>query len=493
MNSTILYILLFGLVVAVIWLFFIAEKRKRDVTEYQADLAKNINDYNQLANKFEQLLQTKQQSEQAQIKAETRLESLTNQLSQNQLYLVEKDQQLSQYISKITQLSQEITELRTSSIEREKHFTALQQQTEQSKQQLATEFQNLANRIFDEKSKGFIHTSQASLDNLLKPFREQIDGFQKRVNQVHSETLKGNATLEAEVKKVLEIGLSMSQEANNLTSALKGNKKVSGNWGEIQLERTLQTAGLVEGDHYHSQFKAKDQDGKIRYPDFVLKLPDDKHLILDSKVSLVAYEKAVSAEQESEINLYLNEHITAIRQHITDLSNKNYADLIGMKSPDFVLMFVPIEPAYIEALRHDPSLFNFGYEKNVILVSHTTLMPILRTVANLWRVEQGNAQAREISERAGEIYNQVCVVAERLMKLGNTLNTVNSHYNNTVVSLAGQQGLYGKVERFKTLSTKANKTLPNLDIAQADIENARLLPIVDQQALIAVQENNPSK
>ncbi|AWX14480.1 DNA recombination protein RmuC [Mergibacter septicus] len=480
MSSSVFYFLIVVLLAIIILLFFIAEKHKREVVETQVNLTKNIDDYNQLVNKVEQLSQLKQQAEQDKVKAETRLEGMLTQLNQSQQTLQEKEQHLNQLFTKITDLSQQLTELRTTQNEREKHFAELHQQSEQNKAQLALEFQNLANRIFDEKSKGFINTSQSSLDTLLKPFREQIEGFQKRVNEVHSETLKGNATLEAELKKVLEIGLNISQEANNLASALKGNKKISGNWGEVQLERTLQTAGLVEGDHYISQFKAKDQEGKLRYPDFVLKLPDDKHLILDSKVSLVAYEKAIVAEQESDINLHLNEHVAAIRQHISDLSSKNYSDLIGIKSPDFVLMFVPIEPAYIEALRHDPSLFNFGYEKSVILVSHTTLMPILRTVANLWRIEQGNAQVREISERAGEIYNQVCVVAERLMKLGNSLNTVSGHYNSTVVAMVGQQGLHGKVERFKALSTKANKSLPHIDLLQSDIENSRLLPLVDQ-------------
>ncbi|SUB37223.1 DNA recombination protein RmuC [Pasteurella multocida] len=309
---------------------------------------------------------------------------------------------------------------------------------------------------------------------MLKPFREQIEGFQKRVNEIHSESVKGNAGLEAEIKKVLEIGLNMSQQADNLTSALKGEKKTLGNWGEVQLERALQLAGLLEGEHYSAQAHFKDGEGKHNYPDFVLNLPDNKHLIIDSKMSLVAYESAVNAEDDLKRQNKLREHIKAIKNHIDDLSRKDYSNLIGMRSPNFVLMFIAVEPAYIEAMKMDPTLFNYGYEKNVILVSHTTLMPILRTVANLWRIERGNAEAKEISARAGDIYNQICVIAERLGKLGNTLSSASSHYNSTVTALVGQQGLVGKVERFKDLSAKANKTMPNVELLHHAVESERL-------------------
>ena len=336
------------------------------------------------------------------------------------------------------------------------------------------EFQNLANRILEEKSQSFNQTNQTALETLLKPFREQIEGFQKRVNEIHSESVKGNAGLEAEIKKVLEIGLNMSKEANNLTSALKGEKKTLGNWGEVQLERALQLAGLIENVHYSAQAHFKDEQGGRNYPDFVLNLPDEKNIIIDSKMSLNAYESAVNSEDEFERERLLREHIKALKNHIDDLHRKDYSNLIGMRSPNFVLMFIAVEPAYIEALKLDPSLFNYGYEKNVIMVSHTTLMPILRTVANLWRIERGNAEAKEIAEKAGEIYNQICLVAERLNKLGNTLSTVSNQYNNTVTALVGQQGLVGKVERFKDLSAKANKSMPNVELLNNDVDLTRL-------------------
>ena len=465
--------LLFALLCLI--LVFVLTRKNRDVAELTQDLQKNIADYNRLAEKFDALSAVKNQQDLSLTRVQTANEYLTAEIAERDQALNQERAELTQTREKLTALAQELTAFKITLSEKEKHFAEQQQAFAQSKQQLNTEFQNLANRILDEKAQSFRQSNQTALDALLKPFREQIDGFQKRVNEIHSESLKGNAGLEAEIKKVLDIGLTMSQEANNLTSALKGEKKTLGNWGEVQLERALQLAGLIKGEHYEAQAHFKDEQGKHNYPDFVVHLPDNKHLIIDSKMSLVAYESAVNSDDDLQRAQFMKEHIKAIRQHINDLSQKDYSNLIGMRSPNFVLMFVAVEPAYIEAMKEDTSLFNFGYEKNVILVSHTTLMPILRTVANLWRIERGNAEAREISARAGEIYNQVCLVAERLAKLGATLGTVSTRYNETVTALVGQQGLAGKVDRFKDLSAKANKVLPAVELLHADIETEKLL------------------
>jgi DNA recombination protein RmuC len=349
----------------------------------------------------------------------------------------------------------------------------------ENREALKGEFENLANKIFEDKGRSFTTTSKESLESLLKPFREQISGFQKRVNEVHSEAIKGNTNLESEIRKVLEIGLQMNDQASNLTLALKGDKKTAGNWGEAQLERTLELAGLQAGDHFDAQSSFRDDEGKRKLPDFVIKLPDGKHLVIDSKVSLIDYDRAISAETDGERTEALNAHAQAVRNHIDDLAKKDYANLPNLGSPDFVLMFMPIEPAYIEAMKHNRDLFNYGYNKGVVMVSHTTLMPILRTVANLWMVEQSNTEAREISGRAGEIYNQVCTVAERLHKLGNTLKAASNHYNEAVTGLVGKQGLHGKVERFQQLSAKANKEMATLDPIHNDIENDRLALVID--------------
>tara|TARA_R110001599_G_scaffold353459_1_gene592584 strand:+ start:293015 stop:294508 length:1494 start_codon:yes stop_codon:yes gene_type:complete len=404
-------------------------------------------------------------------------------------------EQLSDVTRKYHALQNQHTRLETEHRERQDRHTEQVQLLNEARDNLKREFENLANRIFEDKGKSFTTTSRESLESLLKPFREQITGFQTRINEVHSESVRGNTALEKELQKVLDVGLEMNNQATNLTSALKGDKKTAGNWGEAQLQRTLELAGLQAGEHYDSQAAFKDEHGKRKLPDFVIRLPEGKNLIIDSKVSLVDYDRAISAETEEQQTLALNAHAQAVRNHIDDLASKDYVNLPGIGSPDFVLMFMPVEPAYIEAMKHNKDLFNYGYQKGVIMVSHTTLMPILRTVANLWMIEQSNNEAREISSRAGEIYNQVCLVAERLHKLGNTLKAANNHYNDTVRGLAGQQGLYGKIERFQQLSTKANKEMSALEPIHADIENDRLEtvgPDVKTDEAVTEIEEKPS-
>ena len=391
-------------------------------------------------------------------------------------------------------LHRDFAQLQTRAGERENHYEAQLKLLNENRESLKKEFELLANRIFEDKGKSFTSTSRESLEAMLKPFREQIAGFQSRINEVHTESVAGNSKISAEIHKVLEVGLAMNEQASNLTSALKGDKKTTGNWGEAQLERTLQLAGLEPGEHYDSQSSFKDEEGKRKLPDFIIKLPDGKHLVIDSKVSLVDYDRAISADTEEAQTEALAAHARAVRNHIDDLAGKDYANLPEIGSPDFVLMFMPVEPAYIEAMKHNKDLFNYGYQKGVVMVSHTTLMPILRTVANLWMVERSNKEAREISNRAGELYNQVCLVAERLQKLGNTLTTASRHYNDTVTSLVGKQGLHGKVERFQQVSAKASKSLPPLEPIHPDLEQDRLdvlSPEVeddDKPALTVVEE-----
>jgi DNA recombination protein RmuC len=411
-------------------------------------------------------------------RSETTVQNLRERLEEAKDSLAIKDRDLQGLSQRAAQLDNELTELQAIHNEKLSSFLEMKSAFEDSKVQLKIEFQNLANQILEEKGKTFAQNSQSSLDAMLKPFRDQIDGFQKRVNQVHDETLRGNVSLSSEIKRVLEAGMKISSEANTLATALKGDKKTTGNWGEVQLERTLQLAGLAAGDHYEAQAHFKDEQGNNRHPDFVIKLPDQKHMVIDSKVSLVDYDRAIAAQTDAEIQMALDAHAKAVRNHIDDLSKKDYSNLIQMRSPSFVLMFMPIEPAYIEAMKHDKGLFDYGYRRNVIMVSHTTLMPILKTVANLWMVARSNEQAHELSSRAGEIYNQVVIVAERLKKLGSNLDTVSRQYNETVKAVAGQQGLYGKTSRFNELSSKANKTMPALEPLHADFENERLELIV---------------
>jgi len=455
------------------------QKREEEIADLRERLSKAIAAGEQLQNDRERL-KDELASEGKRVKSlETSEHEVRQQLTETKQALAQQVEVHSRSQERFNQLSSEHTELKTTLQKREEHFKEQMAQLTDTRKSLTQEFENIANKIFEEKGKTFTQTSQSSIDGMLKPFRDQIDGFQKRINEVHDASLQGNTNLNSEIRKVLDIGLQMSKEANNLTSALKGDSQQRGAWGEAQLRRTLEMSGLMEDAHYEAQSTFKDTDGKTKQTDFLIKIPDGKHIIIDSKVSLVAYDRAVGANSPEEYQLAMEEHIRAVRRHIDDLSSKDYTNLIGMRSPSFVLMFMPIEPAYIEALKNNKDLFEYGYKKGIVLVSHTTLIPILRTVSNLWMIERSNAEAREISERAGEIYNQVSLVAERLARLGGTLSTASNHYNNTVTALAGKQGLYGKVERFSQLSARVSKTLPPLEPGHIDFETERLSLIVE--------------
>jgi DNA recombination protein RmuC len=360
-------------------------------------------------------------------------------------------------------------------LEKERELSAQKiEQFEANRKQLKVEFENLANRILEDKARTFDKTSRTSLEALLKPFREQVEGFQKRVNDVHSESIKGNTKLESEIRKVLEVGLKIGSDAQNLTDALKGDSQRRGSWGETQLEKTLQLSGLIESDHYDKQTSMTDAEGKRKQTDFLIKLPDNKHIIIDSKVSLTAYDRVVAAENDEQLQLALNEHVKAVKGHIEDLQGKNYTSLAGIRSPSFVLMFMPIEPAYIEALKYEKDLFAYGYERGVVLVSHTTLIPILTTVANLWAMDRSTREARELGDKAGDIYNQVRKVTERLAKIGGSLGAATNHFNETVTAISGRQGLRGKVERFAEMSSKVTQAIPEIEPIHNDLQSEKL-------------------
>ena len=359
--------------------------------------------------------------------------------------------------------------------ERESHHQSQIKWAEESRATLRTELEVIGQKLLASSGKALENTNQKSLDSLLKPLAEKIDQFQTRVNQVHTDMVRNSASLTEQIKHLESVGVSISGEAQNLTRALKGDKKLVGNWGEAQLEKTLELAGLRRGEHYDAQVAIKDERGDRHLPDFVIRLPEGRNLVIDSKVSLVDYERAVTAESDLERTTALEAHAKAVKNHIDALSAKDYANLPGMQSPDFVLMFMPVEPADIDVMRSQRELFNHGYQKNVVLVSHTTLMPILRTVANLWMIEHSNREAREISERAGDIYNTVCLLGERLYALGASISTTANKYNDAVKAVQGKQGLVGKVARFQSLSKRANKSFPEaLSPIDPEIDTARL-------------------
>ena len=374
-------------------------------------------------------------------------------------------------------LEKQTSEAVTLATEREQQEENLRAQKEfikNSSESLNQQFENLANKVFEQKGKQFAETNQTTLGGILKPLQEQIAGFQSRVNEVHDASTKSHTSLQQAIDGVKDLGLKIGQDASNLTTALKGDSQQRGAWGEAQLQRTLEISGLIEGDHYTMQDSFSDSAGKVKRTDFLVRLPEDRQLIIDSKVTLNAYERTIAAETPEHYERAMTEHVLAVRKHIDELASKDYTRLTGMKSPSYVLMFMPMESAYIEALKHNKELFQYGFNKQVVLVSHTTLIPILRTVANLWMLERSNAEAREISDMAADIYNKVTAVAEGLRNLGGSLTTVGNHYNKAVVALAGKQGLFGKVEKFEKISAKISKALPDIEPRDFELETGRL-------------------
>jgi len=382
--------------------------------------------------------------------------------------------EIDQRTSENKTLSQENIRLETQIEEKQKANEDKVQLLEQSEARLKKEFENLANKIFEEKGKSFSDSSQSSLNAMLRPFKDQIEGFQKRVNEVHIEAIKGNTNLVSEIKKYAEVGSALSEDAKNLTAALKGDAQYRGAWGEAQLERTLQMSGLVEVTHYTKQDSFSSDGGAKKQTDFIIYLPNGGGFIIDSKMTLLDYDRAISAKTDEEAMVAMTAHVTAVKKYIDDLSKKDYPSVADIQSPDFTFLFMPIEPAFIEALKHDKGLFSYGYEKNVILVSHTTLTPILRVISAVWTLYSTSSHATKLGDKAMEIYNSVCEVSNRTDKLGNSLKAVGNHWNSLRTALIGNQGLAGKVERFATLSTKTKSEMTNMEQIQIGDDDARL-------------------
>ncbi len=335
------------------------------------------------------------------------------------------------------------------------------QQFFESRQLLKQEFENLANRIFEQKQQSFSENSKQNMDLLLTPFRQQLESFRKRVDEVHTQNVQGQTHLKSELDRLHTLNQQMTTEASNLTRALKGDKKLQGNWGEHTVELLLEQAGLRKNVEYEREKNFRDEDGNARRPDFLIHLPEGKHIIIDSKVSLVDYTAYVAAETDELQQLSLAAHVQALRNHVTSLASKNYPELTGMQSPDFVFLFLGIEPSYIAALQHSPSLFQEAYEKRIAIVTASTLLPVLRVVANLWSLQRQNQNTRELAEQAGGIYEKLRIVVEKMEKLGTQLNTTQKTYAEAFNSLKdGRGNLLSRAEKFIELGVKVKQRLP---------------------------------
>jgi DNA recombination protein RmuC len=356
-------------------------------------------------------------------------------------------------------LISEKTRLQTEFKNTEEKLSENKNELEKIQEKFTKEFENLANKILEEKSTKFTAQNKENIQTILNPLREKIEGFEKKVIESQKESFGMHKDLNAQLGHLKELNLQMSKEAINLTRALKGDSKAQGDWGETQLEILLEKANLSKGIHYSTQGGFRDDEGRVKKPDFIINLPDNRHLIVDSKVSLTAYENYFSAENESEKEVFLKKHLESLRNHFKDLSSKKYDTLYEINSPDYVLMFVPIEPALMIALNKVNNLYLEALDKNIVLVSTSTLLATLSTVSSMWRQENQKRNVLEISDQAGKLYDQFVNLTDDLIKVGNQLKTVQGSYDSSMKKLTGRGNLIRKVEIIKELGAKTSKNL----------------------------------
>jgi DNA recombination protein RmuC len=333
---------------------------------------------------------------------------------------------------------------------------------EDLQKKFTTEFENIANKILEKNSEKFTAANQKNITEVLNPLKEKINLFEKKVEDTYQKGLKDQTDLRAELKKLHDLNSKISEEANNLTRALKGDVKKQGNWGEVVLERILERSGLNEGEQgYQKQFSDTSEDGKRIQPDIVINLPDNKHIIVDSKVSLIAFERAVNAATEEEKVAHIKEHILSLKTHIKGLSEKHYQTASKLNSPDFVLLFIPIEASFGVAIQEDQELFMFAWDKKVVLVSPSTLLATLRTISSIWQQENQTKNALEIAKQSGALYDKFVGFIADMETIGKNLNTTQKTYDAAINKLqTGSGNLVGRVEKIKKLGAKATKALP---------------------------------
>jgi DNA recombination protein RmuC len=370
---------------------------------------------------------------------------------------------------KSEKLTSENSALKSDYSNLQQKLTEQKAEIEKLQEKFTKEFENLANRIFEEKGKAFTETNQNNLTQILNPLKEKISEFEKKVEETNKESIKGHASLREQLQMLKEMNQQITQEAKNLTTALKGQSKTQGNWGEFILESILEKSGLVKGREYVVQESLTAESGKRFQPDVIIKLPENKSIVIDSKVSLVGYEKFVSSENENEKQLGLREHINSIRSHIKNLSGKNYQNLYQLESLDFVLMFMPIEPAFALAVQQDAAIFNDAFEQNIVIVSPSTLLATLRTIASIWRQEKQNRNALEIAKQSGDMLDKFTAFVEDLLTVGKGLISVKDNYDKAMNKLTdGRGNLISRAEKIKELGAKTNKQLPPSIINRAD-------------------------
>ena len=373
---------------------------------------------------------------------------------------------------KVLELNSNLSSLQSNQTNLEQKLKEQKVEVENLQEKFTKEFENLANKIFEEKGKRFTEQNKEKLSEILNPLREQINKFEQKVEDTNRESIKGHASLREQLQMLKEMNQKITLEATNLTNALKGQSKTQGNWGEFILESILEKSGLVKGREYIVQESITAETGKRFQPDVIIKLPENKSIVIDSKVSLVGYEKFVSSEVEHEKQLGLREHINSIRAHIKNLSGKNYQNLYQLESLDFVLMFMPIEPAFAYAVQSDASLFSDAFEQNIVIVSPSTLLATLRTISSIWRQEKQNRNAMEIARQSGALYDKFVAFYNDLIDVGKKLDSAKDTYESAMKKIHdGRGNLIVSVEKIKQLGAKTSKSLPPTALNRADIDD----------------------
>lgn len=381
-------------------------------------------------------------------------------LDETQQQLAESKAALSQAHEQNLQLATSLARLETTNNNLTEKLTEQKQAVAQMEEKLAIQFRNLANDLLEEKSQKFTDQNKANLESLLKPLGERIQTFEKQVAETNKEGLARNVALQTEIRKLNELNAQITKEAENLTRAIKGDTKTQGNWGEFILESILEKSGLVQDREYTIQTAFITEEGKRYQPDVIIKLPTEKNLIIDAKVSLVNYEQFFNTDHEEEKQLQLKKHLQSIRKHIKTLSEKNYQTQYDLKGLDFVLMFIPMEPAFSLAIQHDPTLFNEAYEKNIVIVSPATLIATLRTIANIWKHEYQNQHALEIAHQGGALYDKFVSFVEDLKQVGNQIDTTQKVYVEAMKKLYdGKGNLVRRAHKIKALGARTSKTI----------------------------------
>jgi DNA recombination protein RmuC len=393
--------------------------------------------------------------------AEERIRNMAEQLNKYDSLLKEKETSILDLNRKISQVETENKGLFGKLYEQKEEVEKLQEK-------FRIEFKNLANEILEEKTKKFTEQNRTRLEEILTPLGDKIKLFEKRVEETYDKESKQRFSLEKEIKNLAELNIRISEEARNLTTALKSDTKKQGNWGELVLERVLESSGLVKGQEYIREFSTKNPQGDLYRPDVIVNLPDNKHIIIDSKVSLIAYTDYVNAETQEEKEKQLKLHLLSIRSHIKLLSEKNYQNLVAFDTPDYVLLFIPIESSFSIALQADIELFNFAWEKNVVIVSPTTLLATLRTISSIWKHEKQELNAKEIARQTGELFDKFVGFVTDLEELGTRIDNTKKSYDNSMSKLStGKGNLIRKAEKIKELGAKASKSLPRNLLEQA--------------------------